>query len=130
MKLATVEELVAGQLERFLEPDFIAQVNANDLAERAKHKKYQSKSRRKYERYNSAKVSVRHSLMWAIKTGKIKRGTCVYESSGLCDGPVQAHHYLGYDWIHRFDVRWLCIRHHAIVEKDPVSTVPVAASNE
>lgn len=74
------------------------------------------KSTHAYEHRHPDRVSVRKAVMWAVKRGKLIRPTeCACD--GVHDGPIQAHHINGYAWENRFDIIWVCRRHHHIIEK-------------
>jgi hypothetical protein len=55
--------------------------------------------------------AARWEVKWAVKEGRLVRGTCASVCSGPCDGPIQGHHwsYLKEHWL---DVVWLCRSHH------------------
>lgn len=63
--------------------------------------------RRKHPNEARARSAVNH----AIRDGRLFKGCCA-EQNSECDGPIQAHHHLGYDHEHRLDVIWLCRIHH------------------
>lgn len=117
-KPATVEELIAGQLERMREPDFVARVKQNivdDDRRRISNRPKAVATMRRYERRNPEKIASRKAVMWAVKRGEMQRGSCSQKDS-KCFGGIEAHHHAGYSWEHRFDVIWLCKYHHMLAE--------------
>lgn len=65
-----------------------------------------------YLRYPE-KAIARSRLRYAVKNGKIEKADCQ-----VCGSiKVEAHHYLGYDEEHWYDVQWLCRPHHRDIHK-------------
>lgn len=62
------------------------------------------------------KVKARIALNYAVKNGKIKKGNCEFLAES-CKGRIEGHHYKGYEKKHYFDIKWLCKKHHRIVDK-------------
>jgi len=57
------------------------------------------------------KQLARNNVHYALKTGKLTKGVCE-----VCGEPeVHAHHD---DYTKPLDVRWLCVKHHAILRRD------------
>lgn len=54
------------------------------------------------------KHKARYMFRYAVQAGKIQRQPC--EICGL--EKSEAHHYLGYEPEHWYDVQWLCRQHH------------------
>lgn len=54
----------------------------------------------------------RAAIYKSVSRGKMKRLPCE-----ICGNPKsEAHHFNGYDWKFRYDVKWLCKKHHLEVE--------------
>jgi hypothetical protein len=64
------------------------------------------------ERYPE-KYRAKQKLRYAVIKGKIIKQIC--EVCG--EKKVEAHHYLGYDPSHWYDVQWLCHDHHRDAHK-------------
>lgn len=63
-----------------------------------------------YEAYLVTKYA-HNKVKYALKTGKLIKGVCE-----VCGTPeVHAHHD---DYAKPLDVRWLCVKHHAILRRD------------
>lgn len=60
-----------------------------------------------------AKRKARWTVIDAIKCGKMKRGTRCEHASVECSGPIEGHHD---DYTKPLEVRWLCRKHHRIVD--------------
>jgi hypothetical protein len=55
-----------------------------------------------------AKHLARYKARYAVSRGRLKKSDCLE-----CGSPkVEAHHYLGYEPEHWYDVLWLCRKHH------------------
>lgn len=69
-------------------------------------------SMRANKRYPDKQIA-RSRLRYAVKVGKISKSACEE-----CGNPrVDAHHYLGYEPEHWYDVKWLCREHHRDAHK-------------
>ena len=65
------------------------------------------------------KERARAAVTNAIRAGKLARGKCEQDDSGVCKGRIEGHHD---DYSRPLDVRWLCLRHHRRFHEDhPVS---------
>ncbi len=63
------------------------------------------------------KVKARLAVRNAVYRGKIKRLPCE-----VCrDENSQAHHFMGYEKEHWFDVKWLCRIHHVEEDKKQIT---------
>lgn len=60
-------------------------------------------------------MASRRALQRAVRDGKIISGDCYYRCD-TCQGVVGAHHYLGYEKEHMYDVIWVCMHHHYSLE--------------
>ncbi|KKM68598.1 hypothetical protein LCGC14_1459310 [marine sediment metagenome] len=80
-------------------------------------KKYTKKYLKEYRKGGKyyQKTLARNALNFALKKNKLKKGKCVLRSE-KCNGQIEAHHYLGYEKEHYYDVRWFCRKHHRIVD--------------
>jgi hypothetical protein len=82
------------------------------------------KSALKYIDYNDYKKGgkyyehqkARSALNQALRKGKIKKGECFLKGDN-CFGRIEAHHHLGYDKKHYYDVLWVCSQHHTELDK-------------
>ena len=74
----------------------------------------------KYKIKNPLKTQAGYAIQYARRRGKIIAGKCGSFSNkdgrrhfeGLCNGYIEAHHYLGYAKKDRLRVQWVCARHH------------------
>jgi hypothetical protein len=58
----------------------------------------------------------RGALNQALKKGKIKKGKCILKNKD-CFGRIEAHHYLGYEKEHYYDILWTCSQHHEKLDR-------------
>jgi len=63
------------------------------------------------------KHSIRGKVNKAIARGTMQKQPC--EQCGSIE-QVQAHHYLGYELKHAYDVKWLCSTHHKYEHRNPM----------
>ncbi len=57
----------------------------------------------------------RSAVDYAVKTGRMSKGTCERADEGNCLGRIEGHHD---DYARPLDVRWLCQRHHSETHRD------------
>lgn len=70
----------------------------------AKGKEVQSKGQKKYRQFNPEKTKARHTVAYALKTGRLIKKPCYCGET-----KVEAHHD---DYSKPLDVEWLCNKHH------------------
>lgn len=90
--------------------------NQTDVG-RASQKKTHDKIRATPE--GQQKDRVRMAVNHAVAAGRLIRpNVCdMSMSSENCEETkVEAHHFLGYDWFNRFDLQWLCRKHHEMAD--------------
>lgn len=95
---------------------------ARNVAEQEKQKALknwpnQYESLKEYAKRFPDRIAARHAVRDALACNRIKRPTICAVSDCTCKGPIQAHHWHGYDEAHWLDVQWLCRRHHRQIEK-------------
>jgi hypothetical protein len=97
------------------------------LCKRESDKKYDTSKRglllnnertKKYQNTPEGRLknSAHQSVLLAVRKGLLVRKPCV-----ICSNPnTDAHHAWGYSKEHRLHVVFLCHKHHALANKDPV----------
>lgn len=87
---------------------------ARNVAANEKAKKWPSmkKHLEAYAKRYPDRILARHALRDALKCKRIVRPDVCSVADGTCSGPIQAHHWHGYDADHCLDVQWLCRKHH------------------
>lgn len=107
-----------------MDAEFKARKAKHEEERRVKNRPAQRLKSRRYEQRNPAKISVRKALMWAVKQGHvIKAERCAFNSHN-CFGRIEGHHWLGYEWENRFEVIWLCHKHHQMIEFGELTLSP------
>ena len=81
-------------------------------------RKYIEKYRKEYRKGGKyyQKVLARSAFNHALKKGKLKKGKCIFRDK-RCKGRIEAHHYLGYEKKYYYSVKWICRKHHRIVDR-------------
>lgn len=90
--------------------EFKARVETHRQRKLEEKRPAQRRNSAKYEATHKLELSARKAVLWATKTGALVRPTKCSKEDGTCDGPIEAHHHLGYQ--EKLDVVWLCRRHH------------------
>ena len=76
---------------------------------KASNKKYNDKIRATPE--GSQKMDARKAVHNAVEAGRlIKPDVC--EITDCTETKLQGHHYLGYADFNKFNIQWLCMKHH------------------
>lgn len=65
------------------------------------------KSYQKMKTLNPEKLKARSRMRYAVRSGRIKKPTSCPECFAN-DKRIEAHHYLGYEEEHWYDIKWLC----------------------
>lgn len=82
-----------------------------ELMKRIAGKYDHSAAKDAWRKRNKDKAIAHGRLHYAIRTGKMEKGTCEDAWMGECTDLIQAHHE---DYSKPLDVTWLCSRHHGM----------------